>query len=209
LYRTLARFYFARYKVEKSKADSDRADAYLGRSLRLDPEHAGSYRLRGAIYLAQQRLKHDDSGKLLAQAESNLRRSIAIDPHELGAYYNLAIVLERKGHVEEGVQLIRDVLGRLPKFPLARMRKYYASLALNQACDLYSVARKSNDVKEQTARRAEALKALKDGLDWMAKEHYTPGDKDLRTSIEREIKPGGDLADMPDDQKQELINYKP
>jgi hypothetical protein len=213
LYRTLARFYFGRYKAEKARTDSGRADAYITRALRIDPAHAGSYRMRGVIYLAEQRLNPMAAGQpdvLLEKAERNLRLAIAKDKNDLGAHYNLALALARAGNPDktmEGIELTRDVLARLNVFPEPQKRKYIDSVVLNQACDLNAVARTAKD-EESKKLRAEAVKTITDGIDILAWDRNARGSESLRAGIEREIAPGKDLHDLPADQKDLLLQYQ-
>jgi hypothetical protein len=217
IYRTMARFYFGRYKVEKAPADSGRADAYLTRALLIEPEHAGSYRLRGAIYLAEQRLNPAPAGQpdaLLNEAERNLRLALEKDKNDLGAHYNLALALTRRtgpakaAGLDEAIELIRLVLGRLSDFPEQQKRKYMDSVALNQACDLNAKARATNDPLIKKPFQEEAVRTLTEGLDYLVKNRNARGLASLRASIEREIAPGNDLDDLPADQKDLLLRHQ-
>jgi len=210
LYRALARFYFGRYKVEKSRTDADRADAYISRALNIDAEHAGSYRLRGAVYLAEQRLNPSPSGQpdpLLNRAEKNLRLALQKDKNDLGSYYNLALALERGGHRPEGIELIRGVLLRWSDFSEAQKRKYVASIVLNQACDLNAEARAAKDPAQHKILQDEALKTVVDGWSLLLAGRDTNGLVSLRKSIDRELKPAGDLGDLTPDHKATLSQH--
>lgn len=222
LYRALARFYFGRYKAEKLKVDSDRADAYVNRAIRLDTEHAGSYRLRGAIYLAQQRLTQatplpqgtpmpPESKLLLDKAELDLRRALRKDANDLGAYYNLAIVLARQDHVKDGVDLIREALQpqQLENFPLLQKRKYLGVLMVNQACDLLTLAKAAQDPTEQAKLRDEVLGMLTQGLDLVSQLHSAASMAELKKSIDKEFAPGGDLEDLTQDEKTKVLTHQP
>ena len=212
LYRALARFYFGRYKAEKATQDSGRADAYLTRSLRIDPEHAGSYRLRGAIYLAQQRLIVSpgsnlsiQSTALLLQAEQNLRMALEKDKNDLGAHYNLALCLARQQRLSDAVALVREALFRLNQFPIAQQRKYSDSLVINQACDLNSIAKATIDSQQQSQLCDEAERTIVDGLNLLRKDRDTRPIHALELSVERELKIGGDLYDFNDERKQRIL----
>lgn len=210
LYRTLARFYVGRYKKEHSEADAGRALAYLSRAQKIEPEHAAVYRMSGVVFLAQQRLNPSPTrpDPLLVEAEKTLRRAIAKNPNDLGAHYNLALALTRAGELQQGIDLIRGVLARLPDFPEAQKRKYIDSVVLNQACDLNAHARETKDLPAKEALLDEAVATMQQGHTLLCEQRNAAGLASMAEAIDRELAPTGDLADLSDARKDSLLLLK-
>ncbi len=60
------------------------------------------------------RLKEAGAG---AEAEVHYRRSLALDPDQIGAHYNLGIALERTGRLDQAWSTIAQRLRRTPPWP--------------------------------------------------------------------------------------------
>ena len=200
LYRSLARFYFGRFRADSVDADAQRADIYARKAGELEPGNPATDRVRGSIYLAQYRIVKKAAGQaptmkdtermnaLLKTASDFLKDAMKMDPTDAGAALNLALAARYRENFDEAIRISNDAIGNRDKMNSLQVQKYLPSLYLNLACYLARRADRQADADAQNNGRKEAVKALSDGMEYLEGRKNAEGVTALREMIMRELR---------------------
>jgi hypothetical protein len=212
LYLALARLYLARFRTG-AQTDSDAARAYLyaARALYCEPGNAEAYRMRGVIATLRYqsadgaRKKSAELADLLLDAKADLMQCKSIDPGELGAYYNLAIVHDEEGNRPEAIRISEEGIANLANIPRHLQEKYLADVYVNLACYVGEDFREATEsaAQERLSERVvkictEASKYLRNNL------KSSKALQIFRDAMRRELGATGDFRGLPETARTEL-----
>ena len=200
LYRSLAHFYFGRYRAEKTEADGERAHLYTKMAGELEPNDPAADRLRGAIYLAQYRIykakvtkaaapipkkEQEVMETLLKSAEDFLEDALEKVASDAGAALNFALAARYREHFDRAIEISEAAIGNREHMTPQQVHKYLPSLYVNLACYLARKADKGAPADADPLRE-KAVMVLEGGLKYLQEKKNKAGIKALGESIARE-----------------------
>ncbi|MEO6104018.1 MAG: tetratricopeptide repeat protein [Pseudoxanthomonas sp.] len=103
-FRELA--YFNRARAYAARQESDEAKADLDQALRINPDNAQAYALRGAL--------HGSKGEL-EDAIADFDRAISLDPSDIRTMINRGTARERSGEYSRSIEDYDRVIAQAPK----------------------------------------------------------------------------------------------
>jgi len=212
LYRTLARFYFGRFRAKKEEEDAERADIYARKAGELEPNNSTTDRLRGSIFLAQYRILKEkiaeqakakqagaQSGapqqveakpdlerleSLLTAAVDFLEDAMEKDGSDAGAALNLALAARYREQFDKAIEISEKAIANRGKMSDQRVLKYLPSLYLNLAC--YHARRADKPGSDSQKERKAAVGVLSAGMQYLQDRKNSGAVDSLCTKINNE-----------------------
>jgi len=205
--RALARFYIARHNTapDHSEADYERARFYATQSIRLEPDLARAYRLRGAIAIGRYdgisaSATGDAKRLLLDDAEVDLRLAISFDTPDsadAGAHYNDAIVHFYRGNLDRAAQSSAQAIALKARFSSVQRKKYLPDIYVNYGCYLARKAAATAAGAEKDRLCQKVIQVFQEGVVEFRQTEPEDGPTTLLKGMVRELTaPSGDLSTL-------------
>ena len=184
IYHGLGNFYGLRFVLESHlEEDKERSRFYLDRAIFYNPENVGALNDRG--FLAMNLDKPPD----FAKARKTFTESLAADPGQQRARYNLAYVEHvEKGNYARSKQLLSEALEK-KAWQNGSPARHRASILYNRACAYARLG--ESDVSQKQNYFDKALADLKEMCDVGIADRA-----ELPKSFKDDLQPGGDLSPL-------------
>lgn len=212
LYLVLARSYLVKFRTgEQTDDDAARAYVYSDRAVHISSNSAEAFRMRGicALVRYQSSKKNpanaDQTAELLKSARRDFTESKKLDPLELGAFVNLAWIMDEDGNRPEAIRLSEEAIAKISEFSRIRQEKYIPDLYVNFACYLAGKYREETDPALQASVCKQIEDVCTDARNYLrTKIKSSRANEEFRASITKELAEGGDLRGLPPSTKELL-----
>lgn len=216
LHLVLAKMYLERYKTgNQTDSDAARGYHYAGRAIQCGSQSDEAYRMRGLIGLSRYQWaseagkidasNKDEFAEILRNANADFMQCKTLNPHNAGAYYNLAIIRDYEKKRTEAIGLCEQIVADRANVARTEQEKYLPSIYINFACYLADERRDEADPAKQAALQHRILTLCADAKRYLRAElESNSAAAEFTASLEKELRDKGDLGKLPDDVKRSL-----
>ena len=180
IFHVLGNFYALKY-VASDRKDGEllqRSLFYLELAIHLDPTNVGALNDRGYIALRIYQTENRD------EALRYYTESVAADPEQQRARYNMAWIYHKNGNYTESIATVTEALSKI-KWQLASDKARLSDLRYHRAC-----SRAREECKKPPAKRN--FEAVFDDLEEILRNESTDW-PNIIAAFKEDIKEGGDL----------------
>lgn len=216
LYLVLAKMYLERYKTgNQTDSDAARGFHYAGRAVQCSPQSDEAYRMRGLIGLSRYQSaadagkinasNQDEYSGILSKANADFVQCKTFNPHNAGAYYNLAIIRDYEKKRPEAINIAEQIIADRANVTRDEQEKYLPSIYINLACYLADERADATVPVKQAELQRRILTLCTDAKQYLRAElESNSAVAEFTASLEKELRDTGDLGKLPDDVKRSL-----
>lgn len=218
LYLVLAKMYLERFKTgTRTNSDAARGYHYAARAIQCSPQSDEAYRMRGLIGLSRYETalgvkginnsNKDEYAAMLSDANTDFMQCKALNQHNAGAYYNLAIIRDYEKKRSEAIGFAEHIVADRANVTRAEQEKYLPAIYINLACYLADERAETAEPAKQAEFDRRILVLLTDARQYLRAElESNSALAEFTKSLEKELtdKDKGDLFKLPDDVKKSL-----